>query len=88
MKESVNIMPNNYKYEPWSPSTERLTEEILRDMLHNVKSNKSRVTVFMLNGFQMKGTVLDYDKECIVLEDKDGKTNFILVTAISTVRPD
>lgn len=88
MKESVNIMPSNYKYEPWSPSTERLTEGILSDMLHNVKSNKSRVTVFMLNGFQLKGTVLDYSKECIVLEDKDGKTNFILVTAISTVRPD
>ena len=51
--------------------------------LDNCKENQQELTVFLTNGFQMKGTVLDYDKYVILLKVGD-KQNLIYKHAIST----
>ena len=51
--------------------------------LDNYKENQQELTVFLTNGFQMKGTVLDYDKYVILLKVGD-KQNLIYKHAIST----
>ncbi|UBH14099.1 RNA chaperone Hfq [Macrococcus armenti] len=51
--------------------------------LDNYKENQQEITVFLTNGFQMKGTVLDYDKYVILLKVGD-KQNLIYKHAIST----
>ena len=44
------------------------------------------VTVFLMNGFQMRGTVTGYDPFVVVLES-DGRQQVIYKHAISTVVP-
>lgn len=51
--------------------------------LDNYKDNQQEITVFLTNGFQMKGTVMDYDKYVILLKVGD-KQNLIYKHAIST----
>ncbi|UOB21459.1 RNA chaperone Hfq [Macrococcus armenti] len=51
--------------------------------LDNYKENQQELTVFLTNGFQMKGTILDYDKYVILLKVGD-KQNLIYKHAIST----
>lgn len=51
--------------------------------LDNYKQKQQELTVFLTNGFQMKGIVLDYDKYVILLKVGD-KQNLIYKHAIST----
>lgn len=51
--------------------------------LSEVKSSKEVVTVFLVNGFQMKGTVTNYDKYVIELE-VNNTSHIIYKHAIST----
>ncbi|MEE1107075.1 RNA chaperone Hfq [Macrococcoides canis] len=51
--------------------------------LDNYKQKQQELTVFLTNGFQMKGIVLDYDKYVILLKVED-KQNLIYKHAIST----
>ncbi len=44
------------------------------------------VTVFLMNGFQMRGTITGFDPFTVVLT-ADGKQNLIYKHAISTVSP-
>jgi host factor-I protein len=44
------------------------------------------VTVFLMNGFQMRGTITGYDPFTVVLT-ADGKQNLIYKHAISTISP-
>ena len=44
------------------------------------------VTVFLMNGFQMHGTVSGYDSFVVVL-DSEGKQQMIYKHAISTIIP-
>ena len=44
------------------------------------------VTVFLVNGFQMRGTISGFDPFIVVLT-ADGKQNLIYKHAISTVSP-
>lgn len=44
------------------------------------------VTVFLVNGFQMRGTIAGFDPFTVVLMT-DGKQNLIYKHAISTVSP-
>ena len=44
------------------------------------------VTVFLVNGFQMRGTISGFDAFTVVLSS-DGKQNLIYKHAISTVCP-
>ena len=54
--------------------------------LSRVRKAGSLVTVFLVNGFQMHGTVTGFDSFVVVL-DSDGKQQMIYKHAISTVIP-
>ena len=59
-----------------------LQEAILKE----VRRDKIPVTLFLMNGFQMRGTVTGYDPFVVVLES-DGRQQVIYKHAISTVVP-
>ena len=58
-------------------------ENIQDQALENFKSEKTEVTIFFLNGFQMKGVVENYDKYVVSLNSQ-GKQHLIYKHAIST----
>lgn len=54
--------------------------------LNQLRKNSTFVTVFLLNGFQLKGTIRSYDNFTVLLE-ADGKQHLIYKHAISTFAP-
>jgi host factor-I protein len=54
--------------------------------LNQVRKEKMNVTVFLTNGFQLKGVVKGFDNFIVLLES-DGKQQMIYKHAISTVVP-
>lgn len=62
-------------------------ENIQDQALENFKSEKTEVTIFFLNGFQMKGVVENYDKYVVSLNSQ-GKQHLIYKHAISTFTVD
>ena len=59
-----------------------LQEAILKE----VKREKVPVTLFLMNGFQLRGTITGYDSFVVVLVS-DGKQQMIYKHAISTLVP-
>ena len=59
-----------------------LQEAILRE----VRRDKIPVTLFLMNGFQLRGIITGYDAFVVVL-DTDGKQQVIYKHAISTIVP-
>ncbi|MBQ3542014.1 MAG: RNA chaperone Hfq [Oscillospiraceae bacterium] len=62
--------------------TINLQEAILRE----VRRDKIPVTLFLMNGFQLRGTITGYDSFVVVLVS-DGKQQMIYKHAISTLAP-
>jgi host factor-I protein len=59
----------------------------LQDLfLNRSRSEKFPVTVFLMNGFQMRGVVKGFDSFTVVL-DTEGKQQLIYKHAISTIVP-
>lgn len=59
----------------------------LQDMLLNqARKENVIVTVFLLNGFQMKGTIKGFDSYVVIM-DIDGKQQMMYKHAISTIVP-
>ncbi len=54
--------------------------------LNEARKRRSPLTVFLVNGFQMRGTVLGYDSFTVLLES-DGKQQMVYKHAISTIAP-
>ena len=54
--------------------------------LASLRRNETPVTVFMMNGFQMRGVITGFDSFTVVLTT-DGKQNLIYKHAISTISP-
>lgn len=54
--------------------------------LLRARRDKVPVTVFLMNGFQMRGIITGFDAFVVVL-DSDGKQQVIYKHAISTVSP-
>ena len=54
--------------------------------LTRVRQQRSPVTVFLVNGFQMRGTVEGFDVFTVMLQS-EGKQNLIYKHAISTILP-
>ena len=55
--------------------------------LTKVRKQALSVTVFLMNGFQLRGTITGFDSFSLVL-DSDGRQQFIYKHAISTVVPE
>ena len=62
--------------------TINLQEAILRE----VRKDKVPVTLFLMNGFQLRGIVTGYDSFVVVLVS-EGKQQMIYKHAISTLAP-
>ena len=61
--------------------------ENLQDlMLNELRSEHTPVTMFLMNGFQMKGVVTGFDS-FIVMLSSEGKQQMIYKHAISTLVP-
>ena len=54
--------------------------------LAQFKGSKQQITIFLMNGFQLRGIVTGYDNFTVVLEF-DGKQQLIYKHAISTMIP-
>lgn len=61
-------------------------ESLQEHFLKTVRRDKLAVTVFLMNGFQLRGTVTGYDNYAVILF-ADGKQNMIYKHAISTITP-
>ena len=59
-----------------------LQEAILKE----VRRDRIPVTLFLMNGFQLRGTITGYDNFVVVLVT-DGKQQMIYKHAISTLAP-
>ncbi len=55
-------------------------------ILQEVRRDKIPVTLFLMNGFQLRGTITGYDNFVVVLVT-DGKQQMIYKHAISTLAP-
>lgn len=59
----------------------------LQDTFLNIaRQEKIGLTVFLINGFQLKGTVVSFDNFTVAL-DSEGKQQLIYKHAISTIVP-
>lgn len=59
----------------------------LQDMfLNHARKERIEVTVFLVNGFQLKGAVKGFDQFIVIMEI-DGKQQMIYKHAISTIIP-
>ena len=59
----------------------------LQDLfLLSARRNRTSVTVFLVNGFQMRGVVTGFDSFVVMLES-DGKQQMLYKHAISTIVP-
>ena len=59
----------------------------LQDLfLNQARHERSQITMFLMNGFQLHGIVRGFDNFAVVLES-DGKQQLIYKHAISTVVP-
>ena len=54
--------------------------------LNQVRKDNIGVTIFLVNGFQLKGNVKGFDNFTVVLE-MDGKQQLVYKHAISTISP-
>ena len=54
--------------------------------LLQAKRDKLPVTMFLMNGFQMRGVITGFDAFVVIL-DSDGKQQVIYKHAISTIAP-
>ena len=55
-------------------------------ILNEVRRDKLPVTLFLMNGFQLRGTITGFDSFVVVLVS-DGKQQMIYKHAISTLAP-
>ena len=59
----------------------------LQDLfLLSARRNRMSVTVFLVNGFQMRGVITGFDSFVVILES-DGKQQMLYKHAISTIVP-
>lgn len=54
--------------------------------LNQARRDKTPVTIFLVNGFQLRGTIISFDQFAVLLLS-EGKQNFIYKHAISTIQP-
>ena len=61
--------------------------ENLQDRFVNqARRDKTPLTLFLINGFQLRGTILSFDQFAVLLLS-EGKQNLIYKHAISTIQP-
>jgi host factor-I protein len=69
-----------------APTPTRKKSAIQEPLLDNLCRKRTAVTVFLVNGFQLRGEVRGYDPFVVVLY-ADGKQQMVYKHAISTIVP-
>lgn len=62
------------------------TQNLQNAFLNYIRREKIPVTLFLMNGFQLRGVVRSFDS-FVVLIDADGRQQMIYKHAISTIAP-
>lgn len=62
------------------------TQTLQDAYLNQLRRDRTLLTVFLMNGFQMRGVIRAFDGFTVVL-DSDGKQQLIYKHAISTIIP-
>ena len=62
------------------------TQNLQDAFLNQLRREKTNITVFLVNGFQLHGVIRAYDGFTVVL-DSDGRQQLIYKHAISTIVP-
>ena len=62
------------------------TQNLQDAFLNQLRRERTNITVFLVNGFQMHGVIRAYDGFTVVL-DSDGRQQLIYEHAISTIIP-
>ena len=62
------------------------TQNLQDAFLNQVRRDRTNLTVFLMNGFQMHGIIRGYDGFTVVL-DSDGRQQLIYKHAISIIPP-
>ena len=62
------------------------TQNLQEGFLNRARTERVGVTVFLVNGFQMRGTIRGFDNFVVLLET-DGRQQVIYKHAISTIVP-
>ena len=62
------------------------TMDLQKQFLDQARRERTGLTVFLMNGFQMRGVVTGYDDFTVVLEC-EGKQELVYKHAISTMIP-
>lgn len=61
----------------------------LQDLfLNHARKEKVPVTIYLMNGVQVKGLVKGFDSYIILVEGENRKQNMIYKHAVSTITPD
>ena len=61
--------------------------ENLQDrFLNQARKDKVPLTLFLMNGFQLRGTIVSFDQFAVLVQS-DGRQNLIYKHAISTIQP-
>lgn len=55
-------------------------------LLDELQFGRTPATFFLLNGFQLKGVLLHYDDEVLIVES-GGKKQMVFQQAVSTISP-
>ena len=62
------------------------TQNLQEGFLNRARTERVGVTVFLVNGFQMRGTIRGFDSFVVLLES-EGKQQVIYKHAMSTIVP-
>ena len=62
------------------------TQNLQDAFLNQVRRDKTSLTVFLMNGFQMRGIITGFDQFVIMLQS-DGRQQMIYKHAVSTMTP-
>ena len=75
-----------FKFRKKEAAEMQKTQNLQDLILNQARRDRSMVTVFLMNGFQLHGVVRGFDSFTLVL-DSEGKQQLIYKHAISTIVP-
>lgn len=63
-----------------------ISTALQEDLLNEIADEKVPVAIYLMNGFQIRGTVADHD-DAVVFVEAEGKQQIVYKHAISTIVP-
>ena len=83
----TRALEQSLPYKEKEPIPMQKTTENYQDVfLNQARKDRTMLTVFLMNGFQMRGVITGFDSFVVILES-DGKQQMLYKHAISTIVP-